>query len=225
MKTSIRAAFFAALPVAGLALIAGLTGTSAVTASDLPDRLEADLLPQSVIDAAIAEESALPRTVEAPLPSLLTPKAPTEAPLAAAPRVKLESLQALVARYSGTPLSGRESECLAGAIYFESKGEPLSGQLAVAEVILNRAKSGRFPASVCGVILQPGQFSFVRGGGFPPIAKGSQGWREAVAITHIARNDEWDSGVGKALFFHARRVSPGWKLQRVASVGNHVFYR
>jgi N-acetylmuramoyl-L-alanine amidase len=190
----------------------------------LPDRLEADLLPQSVIDAAIAEETALPQTVEAPR---LTPLSiSTPAPALVNPlRVKASSLQTLVSRYSATPLSGRESECLAGAVYFESKGEPLAGQLAVAEVILNRAKSGRFPASVCGVILQPGQFSFVRGGGFPPIARGSQGWREAVAITHIARNDEWNSGVGKALFFHARRVSPGWKLQRIAAVGNHVFYR
>lgn len=225
MKTSVRAAFFAVLPVAGLALIAGLTGTAAVTASDLPDRLEADLLPQSVIDAAIAEESALPQSVEASLPSPTTAQAPIGSLVVIASPAKADSLQALVARYSRTPLSGRESECLAGAIYFESKGEPLNGQLAVAEVILNRAKSGRFPASVCGVVFQPSQFSFVRGGGFPPIAKSSQGWREAVAITHIANNDEWDSGVGKALFFHARRVSPGWKLQRLASVGNHVFYR
>jgi N-acetylmuramoyl-L-alanine amidase len=221
MKKTFRAAFFAALPLAGLAAIAGLTGTAAVTASDLPDRLEADLLPQSVIDAAIAEEAALPQTVEAPLPFFPSAKIQIAPPA----KTKAASLQALVSRYSATPLSGRENECLAGAIYFESKGEPLQGQLAVAEVILNRAKSGRFPASVCGVILQPGQFSFVRGGGFPPIARSSQGWREAVAITHVARNDEWDSGVGKALFFHARRVSPGWKLQRIASVGNHVFYR
>jgi N-acetylmuramoyl-L-alanine amidase len=221
MKKTFRAAFFAALPLAGLAVIAGLTGSAAVTASDLPDRLEADLLPQSVIDAAIAEESALPQTVEAPPSS--SPSAITQ--IAPPAKTKAASLQALVSRYSATPLSGRENECLAGAVYFESKGEPLQGQLAVAEVILNRAKSGRFPASVCGVILQPGQFSFVRGGGFPPIARSSQGWREAVAITHVARNDEWDSGVGKALFFHARRVSPGWKLQRVAAVGNHVFYR
>jgi N-acetylmuramoyl-L-alanine amidase len=228
MKKTLRAVFFAVLPLTGLAAIAGLTGTSAVTASDLPDRIEADLLPQSVIDAAIAEQTALPQTVEAPgLPSATTN--PTNQafakPVLALQRVKASSLQALVSRYNATPLSGRENECLAGAIYFESKGEPLQGQLAVAEVILNRAKSGRFPSSVCGVILQPGQFSFVRGGGFPPIARNSQGWREAVAITHVARNDEWDSGVGKALFFHARRVSPGWKLQRIAAVGNHVFYR
>jgi N-acetylmuramoyl-L-alanine amidase len=203
MKSYVRAAFLAVIPLTGLAAIAGLTGTAAVTASDLPDRLEADLLPQAVIDAAIAEETARPTLVEAPI----------------------VVVDPLVSRYNGVALSGRESECLAGAVYFESKGEPLQGQLAVAEVIMNRAKSGRFPGSLCGVILQRGQFSFVRGGGFPPIARGSQGWREAVAITHVAQNSEWSSGVGKALFFHARRVSPGWNLQKVASVGNHVFYR
>jgi N-acetylmuramoyl-L-alanine amidase len=73
--------------------------------------------------------------------------------------------------------------------------------------------------------MQPSQFSFVRGGGFPPIARNGQQWREAVAIAKIAQNSEWSSGIGKALFFHARYVSPGWRLQRVAAVGNHIFYR
>ncbi len=236
MKSYVRAAFLAVIPLAGFAAIAGLTGTAAVTASDLPDRIEADLLPQAVIDAAIAEETARPTLVEAPAVEATGVEAPTDAPIAAIepeakttppqPRLaRAVSLDALVSRYNGVALSGRESECLAGAVYFESKGEPLAGQLAVAEVILNRAKSGRFPATVCGVILQPSQFSFVRGGGFPPIARSSQGWREAVAVTHIAQKAEWSSGVGKALFFHARRVSPGWNLQKVAAVGNHVFYR
>jgi N-acetylmuramoyl-L-alanine amidase len=226
MKSYVRAAFLALIPLTGLAAIAGLTGTAAVTASDLPDRLEADLLPQAVIDAAIAEETARPTLVEAPIVSAEPSKSATgPVPLPQPRLAKAASLDALVSRYNGVALSGRESECLAGAVYFESKGEPLQGQLAVAEVILNRSKSGRFPASLCGVILQPGQFSFVRGGGFPPIARSSQGWREAVAITHVAQNSEWSSGVGKALFFHARRVSPGWNLQKVASVGNHVFYR
>src|SRR3546814_5677632 len=59
--------------------------------------------------------------------------------------------------------------CLAGAIYFESKGEPLSGQLAVANVIMNRVESGRFPSTICGVVTQRDQFSFVRGGKIPAI--------------------------------------------------------
>ncbi|HJO66877.1 MAG TPA: cell wall hydrolase, partial [Sphingomonas sanguinis] len=63
--------------------------------------------------------------------------------------------------------SSEELRCLAGAIYFEGRGEPLAGQLAVAQVILNRTKSGRFPTDVCNVIKQRGQFSFVRGGEIP----------------------------------------------------------
>ncbi len=194
---------------------AALAGSSAVTASDLPDRVDSALLPQSVIEAAIVEQSTVPDRIENPL------QATTGDPVAR----KAQSLAALVVGHNGAQTTGAESECLATAVYFESKGEPLIGQLAVAEVILNRAKSGRFPASICGVVKQPSQFSFVRGGGFPPIARGSKGWREAVAISKIAQDKSWSSGVGKALFFHADHVSPGWRLTRVAALGNHIFYR
>ena len=149
-----------------------------------------------------------------------------EVELAAAPiEPRAESLAALVRRHSDASTPSAEAECLAVATYFESKGEPLAGQLAVARVILNRAESGRFARTVCGVVRQPGQFSFVRGGGFPPIARGGNQWRTAVAIAHIAQNEMWEAPVANALFFHATRVSPRWKKVRLASVGNHVFYR
>ena len=134
-------------------------------------------------------------------------------------------LSALVEEHAASETSDRETQCLAGAIYFESKGEPLAGQLAVAEVILNRTKSGRYPATVCGVVKQPNQFSFVRGGRIPAAQTDSPAWRKAVAIAHIAMNDLADSPAGQALAFHATRVSPGWRMKRVARVGNHVFYR
>lgn len=118
-----------------------------------------------------------------------------------------------------------ELNCLAIGVYYESKGEPLEGQLAVAEVILNRAKSGRFPASVCGVLTQRGQFSFVRGGRLPQPPAGTRAWKTALAVAQVARDDSWDSRVSNALFFHARYVSPGWRRARVGSVGNHIFYR
>lgn len=118
-----------------------------------------------------------------------------------------------------------ELACLAGAIYFEAKGEPLAGQLAVAKVILNRAKSGRFPKSACAVITQPGQFSFVRGGRIPAVSHANPGFRTAVAIAQVAMSSDWDSVADDALFFHARRVQPRWRLTRVASIGGHVFYR
>lgn len=118
-----------------------------------------------------------------------------------------------------------EMRCLAGAIYFESKGEPLNGQLAVGRVIVNRSESGRFPSSYCGVVFQPSQFSFVRGGRMPAINTGSEAWREATAIAQIADKGLWKSPAEGALFFHARHVSPGWQLHRVAQVRNHIFYR
>lgn len=144
-----------------------------------------------------------------------------EAPLADRNRPLAE----LVSEYSGTAPRDRQAECLASAIYWESNGEPLAGQLAVAEVIINRARSGRFASTLCGVITQRSQFSFVRGGRIPTPPQSSQGWRNAVAIAHIALDDVADSPVSTALFFHARYVSPRWRLQRLAAVGNHVFYR
>lgn len=136
------------------------------------------------------------------------------------------SLAELVAAHARTDVSDPELDCLAGAVYFESKGEPLKGQLAVAEVILNRAESGRFPKSICGVVKQKSQFSFVRSGRIPAIPRSSEAWRKAVAIAHIATNNLAKGGVGEAMFFHARYVSPGWRrLTRVASIGNHIFYR
>lgn len=136
-----------------------------------------------------------------------------------------ESLAELVAAKQMPAELDREAECLAASVYFESKSEPLEGQLAVAEVVLNRASSGRFPSSICGVVFQPSQFSFVRGRSFPPINKSSLHWKRAVAIAQIAMEDSWDSTASNALYFHARRVSPNWRKTRVATLGNHVFYR
>ncbi len=135
-------------------------------------------------------------------------------------------LAAMVAELRGPEAGSRELDCLATGIYFESKGEPLAGQLAVGKVIANRADSGgRFPGTYCGVLFQRGQFSFVRGHSLPSVAHSNRQWQTAVAIARIVDQRLKESAVGNALFFHARYVSPGWGLRRVASIGNHVFYR
>jgi spore germination cell wall hydrolase CwlJ-like protein len=135
-------------------------------------------------------------------------------------------LATLVANLRGPDAGSREVECLAVGVYFEAKSEPLAGQLAVGQVIANRAKSGgRFPASYCGVLFQRGQFSFVHGRSLPAVPRSSRQWQTAVAVAKIVDQDLKDSEVGNALFFHARYVSPGWRLKRVAAIGNHVFYR
>jgi N-acetylmuramoyl-L-alanine amidase len=135
-------------------------------------------------------------------------------------------LASMVAQLRSSEPGNREMECLAVGIYFESKGEPLTGQLAVGQVIANRAESkGRFPSSYCGVLFQRSQFSFIRGKSLPRVPRASRHWQTAVAVAKIVDQDLKDSSVGNALFFHAKHVSPRWRLKRVASIGNHIFYR
>ncbi len=159
------------------------------------------------------------------LPDDVRAKAADEAATPAPAEMPADSLATLVRRHAATEAEDREQNCLAGAIYFEAKGEPLDGQLAVAQVILNRTHSGRFASTVCGVVFQRGQFSFVRGGAMPSIARNSNNWRTAVAIAKIAQDNLWDSSTDDALYFHARRVAPGWRMARVGAIGNHIFYR
>ncbi|MBB4048999.1 MULTISPECIES: cell wall hydrolase [Sphingomonas] len=121
--------------------------------------------------------------------------------------------------------SSEELRCLAGAIYFEGRGEPLAGQLAVAQVILNRTKSGRFPTGVCDVIKQRGQFSFVRRGEIPAVSPSRSAYRTAVAVAKVALAQAWDSTAGKALYFNTPGNRPGARVQKVAAIGNHIFYR
>ncbi len=138
------------------------------------------------------------------------------------------SLTQLVAdvRQGGMPdVLDEETRCLAIAIYYESKGEPLDGQLAVAQVVLNRVEAGRFGDGICSVVTAPKQFSFVQGGVLKKPAYNAQ-WETAKAVALIAVGGGWPEIVPDATHFHATRVSPGWKrLTRVATVGRHVFYR
>lgn len=144
---------------------------------------------------------------------------------AAAQSAPPASLADLVASIAPPESLSRDLHCLASAIYFEARGEPLIGQLAVGAVVVNRADSGRFPASYCGVVYQPSQFSFVRGGKMPSINLNSTAWKNAKALATIADEGLWQSPVPDALFFHAKHVQPRWKLQRIAQVNTHVFYR
>ena len=173
-----------------------------------------------------AADAALPKFVAEPVVQALPEEVPAiELAETAFVPTDAQSLSDLVGAIpAGRDLS-QDLQCLAGAIYFESRGEPLSGQLAVARVIVNRAESSRFPDTYCDVVYQRSQFSFVRGGRMPAINTGSSAWRNAKAIAQIAHEGLWDSPAQGALFFHATHVNPGWRLQRVATVSRHVFYR
>ena len=176
-------------------------------------------------DAQLTEE-VVPVFVEKEVVQELpeTPEADTEIP---ATETQASSLRELVATMPAAGSLSEEMQCLAGAVYFESRGEPLAGQLAVAQVIINRAEDRRFPSSYCGVVFQRSQFSFVKNGHMPRIRTGTLAWKRAQAVARIAHRGLWDSEASDALYFHANYVRPSWSRRTVAlaTIDTHVFYR
>ncbi|MBM3928306.1 MAG: cell wall hydrolase [Sphingomonadales bacterium] len=222
--------FARAASAAALTLCAGLLlgTTSPGFAQDVPSAhvstLNALALPQVPTTPIAPEtEAAAPQATSQPAVLQMVQSIPTTPAVVQDEDDDYDSLADAVADQSAA-LDDAEMRCLAAGVYFESKGEPLAGQLAVAQTILNRTKSGRFPKSICGVLTQAGQFSFVRGGTVPT-AEGRAGWATAVAVAKVAANELWDGAADNALYFHARRVSPGWRATKIAAIGNHVFYR
>lgn len=135
------------------------------------------------------------------------------------------ALRRLVAIRSAHPRPMRPAvECMARTVYREAANQALWGQLAVAQVILNRTKSRAFPHSVCGVVGQPGQFSEQPVRVAPATARP---WGAAVAIATIAEDEQFPQIAPGALFFHAAYMRPAWSQdhQRIAQIGDHIFYR
>ena len=138
-------------------------------------------------------------------------------------------LYALVDKFSaGAPLTD-QANCIAVAVYHEARGESLEGQMAVAKVIMNRAASGKYPTSWCGVVKQPWQFSFVnpRSGYMPSVDQASDSWRKALGVTRLAVANAVQSVPSECLWYHADYVAPSWgrRLTRVEKIGAHIFYR
>lgn len=187
-------------------------------AGESPDR--------AVIDSTPVQLAAL---TPAPMLPLVTPNIEEDDKLVAPetsdkPETSLRSLVSAIADLPSVEMS-KDLRCLATAVYFESKGEPLEGQLAVAQVIMNRVSSGRFANDICGVVYQPGQFSFTWDR-HPDTPRDSVAWRTAQAVAVIAATDNWREVAPEATHFHAARVSPGWhNLRKISRVGNHIFYR
>jgi spore germination cell wall hydrolase CwlJ-like protein len=127
----------------------------------------------------------------------------------------------------------KQERCLAEGIYFESRGEPVRGQIAVAQVILNRAFSGHYPASVCGVVYQNAnrylacQFTFACDR-HRDVIRDQAAWRRAKEIAAGALDGKlWLPEVGKATHYHAYWVRPSWvrTMQKLYRIGVHTFYR
>ena len=214
MSKQVRRASAIAVAAMIVSIVAGANGSGASAQS-----------PGAVIQSEPASQTISVPVVQALPAPATTPAVETDETLDSSAPIRASTLSALVSAQPQPGELSRELHCLAGAIYFEAKSESLTGQLAVGRVIVARSKSGRFPNSYCGVVFQRSQFSFVRGGSMPTIARKSAQWRNAVAIAQIAHAGSWKSPTEGALFFHATYVSPGWHLKRIARIDGHIFYR
>lgn len=129
--------------------------------------------------------------------------------------------------------AAREKKCLAEAIYFEARSEPESGQAAVAQVVLNRASSGLYPTSICGVVYQNRhrhmacQFSFACEGKSLRITEQAS-WEQAVRVAEeVTAGKTYLADVGLSTHYHANYVRPRWarQLKKTDVIGKHIFYR
>ena len=193
---------------------------------------------QTIANVASAVTAPVTSAI-ATVTNAIAPAQPQPRPsLGAAPDIAREAawlqrngwpLYALVDRYAaGAPLS-EEANCIATAVYHEARGETLEGQLAVARVIMNRAASGKYPASWCGTVKQPWQFSFVnpRTGAIPFTDTNGDAWRKAVGVTRLAVANAIPTLGSDVLWYHADYVAPSWgrRLTAVSKIGAHIFYR
>lgn len=183
-----------------------------------------------LLSGFIGANSAFAQQVQARFPvvqAVISTAAEATAVEADGSPVAPASLDQLVdANMIGDPLDA-ESRCLATAVYFEAMGESLEGQLAVANVVINRARSNLYPSSWCKVVRQKAQFSFVRSGRFPRINVRGEEWRRAQAIARVAAGNLMAALPSDVLWYHADYVAPKWRrnLTRVEKIGAHIFYR
>ncbi|MEE4348958.1 MAG: cell wall hydrolase [Pacificimonas sp.] len=198
------------------AVAAALAGLGLMAAADLPTDIQA--VPAATLPVTAEAQSALPvDTIE------------YEAPLfgdSVEADVSLRTLVDRVADYGDVELD-EEMRCLASAVYNEARGEPLEGQLAVAQVVLNRADDSRWPDTLCAVVYQRYQFSFTFDGkpDFPTHNRAT--WQRAKAVAIVAATDTWEDVTDEAVFFHADYVNPKWRsaFHRTSTIGRHIFYR
>lgn len=143
----------------------------------------------------------------------------------------------IAAAVASQEAASREAElnCLAENVYYESRGEPLEGQYAVAEVTMNRVASSLFPKSVCEVVHEKrwdvrrkrdvGAFSWTELDALGQPHGGA--WQQAFEVATAVYDGTHEPSVPNALYYHAKYIKPSWAKpgRRVATIGSHVFYR
>lgn len=118
----------------------------------------------------------------------------------------------------------QDVDCLAKNIYHEARGESLHGKIAVAQVTVNRVKSGLFQPTVCGVVYAPSQFSWTLDK--RKRVRDQRAWEASVSIARAVLTQAVHLPNFPALYFHTHQVNPRWNRDKqvVARIGNHIFY-
>ncbi len=206
-RAKARALFGAAVAGAGLCAIVGCASQLGGQAQGAAGAFHPEPLAAAVTPAVKVAPPAAP-----PAPR---PVAAVALPLAAAP-----------VRVADEPVSARDLDCLAAAVYYEARGEPMAGQAAVAQVVLNRARAPSYPKNVCGVVYQgvaahECQFSFACNGAMRR-PREMAAWARSKAVASRALGGYVMADVGHATCFHAARLGGGGG--HLIRLGGHVFF-
>ena len=146
------------------------------------------------------------------------------------------AVSAVSAQETFTEINSKHIECMAKAIYFESRNEPLAGQLAVGLVVKNRSMSDIFPKDICSVvyegvhdargipIVNQCQFSWYCDG-LQKRKLDMVQWESALFLAKVIFMGKIFDFTEGALFFHSISINPRWNLKRIGSIGNHIFYK
>ncbi|MBP7000141.1 cell wall hydrolase [Amaricoccus sp.] len=232
LAAALAAGLAAALGAGHAAAEARSSSTAAEGASDQLSRiLSREHAALDAVGASRIEKLAGARNAAASGVTLAARQAAPDMPTPPAPAAAAPARLDFAALDRMAPAAGgADFQCLAEAVYFESRGEPLAGQIAVAEVVLNRVDSPLYPQSVCGVTRQGAgggcQFSYACDGRSDAMTSALARSR-AEKIARMMLDGRPRDITDGATNFHATYVSPGWSrsFTRTAAIGAHVFYR
>ncbi len=183
-----------------------LAAGALITATAIPATFFAS---DALLAATFSSESPVPITTEAPAPQDADPVATDDTVVQTAASDEMDA----------------ELECMTKVVVHEAGNQPRAGKLAVAQLILNRAESGRFPDSICGVVNQPGQF--FQTSSYNP-RRDTATWASAMEVSREARSRQTADVAPGAMFFRAAYTAPTGFFRgrtRVVTLGDHVFYR
>jgi N-acetylmuramoyl-L-alanine amidase len=197
---------------------AGTLPTSASIAAPAPVQPAIDV---SNIQIPEVPQAPAPAAIPAPVSEAAPAPAPAIAPAPAANPV--DAPRARSAGITGTAEIDPELECLAKVVLHEAGNQSRTGQVAVAEVVMNRLQDprGRFGRTICGVVLQRGQFFNVQAYN----ARRDPRWRTAVEVARAVRDGQHEEVTNGGLFFRTAYGAGFPGRTRVATIGAHAFYR